>query len=201
MIDQLKNAIDRTVQEFHNYSYDFLSESDIQAFLFAELRKEMISFRYEHSAGGANSQFKFTESFSISPVTTEYYVPEGKIDVAVLSEPDTTMNVWRQRCRIAIEIKLWQPREREPKYVADVNKLQRYEANLQKPGHAFTGIAMLFVHPCIKQIPSAISMEQVGDAYPQNGIALHLVTQEGHGWKQILAPSAPEQGALLVQTP
>lgn len=202
VIDQLRNAIDRTVKEFRDYPYDFLSERDIQALLFTELRKETISLRYQHNAEGANSRFGFTEPFSINPVTTEYYVPEGKIDVAVLSEePDSTSAVWRQPCRIAIEIKLWQPREREPKYIEDVKKLQRYQANPQKAGRAFTGIAILFVHPCIQQIPTAISEEELGDAYPENGVALHLVTKKDHWWKQVPAPSAPEQGALLAQTP
>ena len=200
LIDQLRSAIDRTVQEFRNYPYDFLSERDIQALLFNELRKETISLRYQHSAEGKNSEFGFSEPFSINPVTTEYYVPEGKIDVAVLSEPDSASNVWRQPCRIAIEIKLWQPREREPKYFRDVEKLQRYQAHLQMAGRAFTGVAMLFVHPCIEQIPTAISKEELGDAYPQNGVALHLVTKEGHWWKQIPALSLPQQGASLVQT-
>jgi hypothetical protein len=190
VIDQLRNAIGRTVQEFWTYPYDFLSERDIQALLFNELRKETISLRYQHSAEGKNSEFGFSEPFSINPVTTEYYVPVGKIDVAVLCEgPDSTSNVWRQPCRIAIEIKLWQPREREPKYFRDVEKLQRYQAHLQKEERAFTGIAMLFVHPCVKRMPTAITEEKSGDAYPENGVALHLVTatkesKEGHWWKQ-----------------
>jgi hypothetical protein len=207
VIDQLRSAIGRTVNEFQKYPYDFLSERDIQALLFTELRKETIGLRYQHDPEGANSRFGFPQPFSINPVKTEYYVPEGKIDVAVLSEkPEAESNVWRQPCRIAIEIKLWQPREREPEYNADVKKLQRYQANSQKPGCPFTGIAMLFVHPCMKQqIPTAISEEELGDAsherdaYPENGVALHLVTKEGHRWKP--APSAPEQGALLAQTP
>lgn len=202
MIDQLRSAIDRTVQEFRTYPYDFLSERDIQALLFVELRKETISLRYPHNAEGKNSEFGFREPFDINPVTTEYYVPEGKIDVAVLSEePDSMSSVWRQPCRIAIEIKLWQPREREPQYLRDVEKLQRYQALLKKEGRALTGIAMLFVHPCIKQIPAAISREKLGDAYPEDGVSLHLVTQEGHWWNPAPAPSVLEHGALLAQTP
>jgi hypothetical protein len=202
MIDQLRNAIDRTVEEFQKYPYDFLSERDIQALLFTELRKGTIDLRYQHNPGGANRQFKFTRPFSINPVTTEYYVPEGKIDVAVLSkEPDSRSNLWRQPCRIAIEIKLWQPGCPEPKYIDDVGKLQRYQAHLQKEERALTGVAMLFVHPCVKQMPGAMSKEDSGDAYPENGVALHLVTEESHWWKQIPASSAPEEGALLAQTP
>jgi hypothetical protein len=193
VIDQLRNAIVRTEQEFRRYPYDFLSERDIQALLFNELRKETISLRYQHSAEGKNSKFGFSEPFSINPVTTEYYVPEGKIDVAVLcEEPDSTSNVWRQPCRIAIEIKLWQPREREPKYFRDVEKLQRYQAHLQKEERAFTGIAILFVHPCVKRMPTAITEERSGDAYPEHGVALHLVTQKGHWWKQFSGLSTAE---------
>jgi hypothetical protein len=193
VIDQLRNAIGRTEQEFRRYPYDFLSERDIHALLFNELRKETISLRYQHSAEGKNSEFGFSEPFSINPVTTEYYVPEGKIDVAVLcEEPDSTSNVWRQPCRIAIEIKLWQPREREPKYFRDVEKLQRYQAHLQKEERAFTGIAILFVHPCVKLMPTAITEEKSGDAYPENGVALHLVTQKGHWWKQFSRLSTAE---------
>lgn len=201
MIDKLKTAIDRTVDEFRNCPLDFLSERDIQAVLFTELRKATSGLRYQHNSEGANSRFGFTEPFYINPVTTEYYVPEGKIDVAVLSkEPDSESAIWRQPCRVAIEIKLWQPREREPGYLKDVEKLQRYQAHLQKAGRELTGIAMLFVHPCIKQIPTTVSKEELGEAYPENGVALHMVAKEGHWWKQITVPSAPERGALLAET-
>jgi hypothetical protein len=114
----------------------------------------------------------------------------------VLSEkPDSKSDIWRQPCRVAIEIKLWQPREKEPKYRMDVDKLWRYQEHLQKdfpPGRVFTGIALLFVHPYGTAKPTAITEEKSGDAYPENGIALHWVTQEGHWWKQCPGPSITE---------
>lgn len=193
MIAHLRSAIDTTVEEFRNYRFDFLSERDIQALLYANLRKATIGVRYQHNARGP---------LFYHPVATEHYVPGGKMDVAVLSdEPDSGSSVWRQPCRIAIEIKLWQPNYGEPSYMDDVNKLLNYQAYLQNRGRSLTGIAMLFVHPCIRLRPTTISEEKLGDTYPDNGVALHLVTQEDHWWKQIPAPSAPEPGALLAQTP
>jgi hypothetical protein len=192
MIDQLKSAICKTVKQFQEHPLDFLSESDIQALLFIELRNAT-SERYPYDAEGANSRFGFTEPFCIHPVTTEYHVSEGKFDIAVLSkEPDSTSDIWRQPCGVAIEIKLWQPREREPKYIKDVEKLQRYQAISQTAGRAFMGIAMLFVHPYGTAKPTAITEEKSGDAYPENGVALHFVTQEGHWWKQFSGPSITE---------
>jgi hypothetical protein len=196
MIDQLKSAICKTVKQFQVHPLDFLSESDIQALLFIELRNATSDLRYPYDGEGKNHRFGFTDPFCIHPVTTEYHVSEGKFDIAVLSkEPDPKSAIWRQPCRVAIEIKLWQPREKEPKYRMDVDKLRRYQEHLQKdfsPGRVFTGIAMLFVHPYGTAKPTAITEEKSGDAYPENGIALHWVTQEGHWWKQFPGPSITE---------
>jgi hypothetical protein len=201
MIDQLKSAICKTIKQFQEDPLDFLSESDIQALLFVELRSATNEVRYPYAAEPANRLFGFTDPFSIHPVTTEYHVSEGKFDIAVLSEkPDTEEAIWRQPCCIGIEIKLWQPREREPKYLLDVEKLQRYQAKLQNKGREFMGIAMLFVHPYGTAKPTAITEEKSGDCYPENGIALHLIKKEGHWWKQFAAPSVLEQGALVDQT-
>jgi hypothetical protein len=193
MIDQLKNAIESTVKQFRNDPKSFLSERDIQAVLFVELRNATRDLRYTYDAEGANHRFGFREPFSIHPVTTEYHVPVGIFDVAVLSEtPDSALDIWLQPCRVGIEIKLWQPCEREPPYYKDFEKLRRYQADLQAKGRAFMGIAMLFVHPCEKRKPTAVTEEKSGDAYPENGVALHLVTQEGHWWKQDSGPSLTE---------
>jgi hypothetical protein len=193
MIELVKKAIERTVKQFREYPLDFLSERDIQAWLFAELRlrDETSNLRYPHDA--ADPRFGFPGPFSVHHVTTEYHVREGIFDVAVLSEkPDPKSDIWRQPCRVAIEIKLWQPCEREPKYLLDVKKLQLYQARLQTEGRAFMGIAMLFVHPYGTAKPTGITEENSGDAYPENGIALHWVTQEGHWWKQFSGPSITE---------
>lgn len=193
MIGQLKNAIESTVRQFREDPKSFLSERDIQAVLFVELRKATSDLRYTYDAKGKNHQFGFTDPLRIHPVTTEYHVYKEKhdcFDIAVLSEdPDHDSDIWRQPCRFAIEIKLWQPGYGEPRYLADVKKLQDYKAYLQKTfsgGREFMGIAMLFVHPCVKLTPTAITEEKSGDAYPENGVALHLVTgtKEGHWWKQ-----------------
>ncbi len=196
MIDQLKSAICKTVKQFQEHPLDFLSERDIQAVLFVELRQATSDLRYQYDAEGANFRFGFREPFSIHPVTTEYHVYKGKhdcFDLAVLSEkPDSKSDIWRQPCRVAIEIKLWQPCEPEPQHYKDFEKLRRYQEHLQNavtPGRVFTGIAMLFVHPFGTRKPTAITEERSGDAYPENGVALHWVTQEGHWWKQHSGPS------------
>jgi hypothetical protein len=200
MIDQLKNAIESTVKQFRDDPKSFLSERDIQAVLFVELRKAMSSLRNHYLAGGANLRFGCDDSFCIRPITTEYYLYNGendRFDIAVLSnEPDPDSDLWRQPCRIAIEIKLWQPGYGEPGYCLDVEKLKRYQSHLQKnftQNPTFTGIAMLFVHPWVeKKRRTAVTEEKSGDACPKNGVALHLVTQEGHWWKQFPVPSITE---------
>jgi hypothetical protein len=193
MIDQLKSAICKTVKQFQEHPLDFLSESDIQAVLFVELRNATSDLRYPFDAEGKNHRFGFTDPFCIHPVTTEYHVSEGKFDIAVLSkEPDPKSDIWRQPCRVAIEIKLWQPCEREPKYIMDVKKLQRYQEKMQTAGQKFTGIAMLFVHPYKTGVPKDIIEEISPDAYPENGVALHLVTDKVHWWKQCPGPSITE---------
>jgi hypothetical protein len=197
MIDELGRAICTTVKQFQEHPLDFLSERDIQALLFVELRNATRELRYSYDGGGKNHRFGFPERFCVHPVTTEYHVYKGKndcFDIAVLSEePDPKSDIWRQPCRIAIEIKLWQPGYGKPKYRMDVEKLRRYQEHLQKavsPERVFMGIAMLFVHPYGTQRPTAIIEERSGDAYPEDGIALHLVTKEGHWWKQFPGPAS-----------
>jgi hypothetical protein len=200
MIDELTIAICKTVIQFQNHPLDFLSESDIRALLFVELRNATSNPRYLYDdAEGVNRQFGFPDRFDIHPVTTEYYPYERKqvrFDIAVLSDkPDPMSAIWRQPCRVAIEIKLWQPGYGEPGYPNDVEKLQNYQRYLQNrftKERTFTGIAILFVHPYGTAKPTAIAEEKSGDAYPENGIALHWVTQEGHWWKQISGSSITE---------
>lgn len=214
MIDQLKEAMKGTVEEFHRHPLDFLSERDIQAWLFIKLRNATGDLRYSYEAKGPNSSFGFEkyskEPFCIHPITTEYYIGKGKrdrFDIAVLSKkPDHNSAIWCQPCRVAIEIKLWQPGYGAPNYRKDVEKLRQYQAYLQKAfleERKFTGIAMVFVHPCAEILmPTPISRETFGDDYPENGIALHFVTRTGHWWKQqIPDPLIPEQVGPFVQTP
>src|SRR5260370_28606033 len=103
MIDQLKNAVESTVKQFREDPKSFLSERDIQAVLFVELRKAMSSLRNHYLAGGANLRFGCDDSFCIRPITTEYYLYNGekdRFDIAVLSnEQDPDSDLWRQPFR------------------------------------------------------------------------------------------------------
>jgi len=202
VIEQVKEAIDRTVEQFQKFPLGFLSERDIQACLFAELRKQTDGLRYQYDAGDKNRRFGFTDPFSIHPVTTEYHLYNGKddrFDIAVLSEKqDSSSDIWRQPCRIAIEIKLWQPGYRDCTYHSDVEKLQAYQKYLQKKfdkNCVFTGIAMLFVHPQVKKEWLApIPDETSGHSCPGNGVVLHFVTERRHWWEQqVSAPSTSDQ--------
>jgi hypothetical protein len=201
VLEKLKIAIDKTVEQFQHYSY-FLSERDIQAILFVELRNATSGLRYPYDAKGVkNSKFGFTDPLEIHPVTTEYYIGNGKrdrFDVAVLSEKaESKSDIWRQPCQVAIEIKLWQPGYRDSGYFRDVQKLQNYQKYLQESfteERSFTGIAMLFVHPCVEKLKltkHAVSKEKFGDSYtefsepyPENGVVLHTVTHGDHWCKQ-----------------
>ena len=203
MIDQLKNAIESTVKQFREFPLDFLSERDIQALLFVELRNQTPNIRYPYDADGENRRFGFSRldppnlPLRIHPVTTEYYIGNGKrdrFDVAVLSEkPDSESAIWRQPCQAAIEIKLWQPGYGDSGYLRDVQKLQQYHLCMNTKGRAFTGIAMLFVHPCVEKLTkSVIPVESSVDGYPVNGVALHTVTQGNHWWEQFPGLSTAE---------
>jgi hypothetical protein len=204
MIEQVRNAIDKTVNQFQKYPYDFLSERDIQALLFTELRNETIGLRYHYDAGDKDRQFGFTDRFSIHPVTTEYHLYNGKddrFDIAVLSEKqDSNSDIWRQPCSIAIEIKLWQPGYVDCGYSSDVEKLQNYQKYLQKKfdkNCTFMGIAILFIHPNVKKKSlAAIPRESSGDPYPENGVAVRFVTEASYWWEQqVAAPPTPDSVA------
>jgi hypothetical protein len=66
----LKNAIGKTVQEFRGSPWDFLSENDIQAVLFGELRKEMRHLRTRYITACAKDKC-FGESLEVGRVVTE----------------------------------------------------------------------------------------------------------------------------------
>ena len=183
----LKNAICQTVKQFQARPADFLSENDIQAALFTELRNEMCHLRMRYEAS-CDKDKRLGESLEISRVFTEYQLAsEGHCDIAILgAEQDPgAPNIWAQPCRIGIEIKFWQAGERhywnEPRGPQkDVDKLQRYWQKRNEKGQHFTGIAMLFRHPgafpCPKmdETPST----DIEAAYPEDGVAIHLVSKE-----------------------
>jgi hypothetical protein len=188
IFDALSNAVKATVTEFQEYPRDFLSERDIQALLYSKLRLQVGDRRYKYEASPENERFLFKEGFEVHPVTTEYYLYNDKkkdrFDVAVLSSKrDDEAAIWRQPCRVGIEIKLWQPGYLGCKHQADVKKLQDYQKHLRdkKGERKFTGIAMVFVHPNIEnELVTELPSEEVSSAaYPKDGVALHWVT----GWK------------------
>lgn len=197
IFDSLKGAISAIVEAFRAHPLDFLSERDIQALLFAELRKRTLEFRYPYDAHGENARFDFKQPFESHPVTAEYFLYErgqARFDVAILSaKQDLKASIWRQPCRVGIEIKLWQPGYGAPSYNADVEKLQKYQEYLRdkfkEEDRKFTGIAMVFVHPNIERalVPKHLtSLEESSSVvYPEDGVALYWIE----------APSTPSPSA------
>ena len=202
----LEKAIGETVKSFQEHPADFLSENDIQAVLFTALRKEMNHLRMKYGAS-CDKDKCFGDSLEISRVRTEYQIsPEGHCDIAILcSEQERgAPNIWAQPCRIGIEIKFWQARERhywnEPRGPQqDVEKLQRYWRQRDEKGQSITGIAMLFLHP--GAFPCQWGDETAGTdpeaAYPETGVAIHVVGKD-HRWSK--APAA-ELNAVALPTP
>jgi hypothetical protein len=194
LIDQLRNAVRKTVREFQEYPADFLSENDIQSLLFAELRREMCDLRYDFSG----VEHRFSQIHTINPVKTEYQLnPNGfgpRVDIAVLSElQNLDYNLWRQPCRIAIEIKLWQPGGPYGDPWDDIEKLKIFYRQARDRKGSFSGIAMLFVHPFAKKwlsgMPDIVQhLEKTagvgrGPDFPTDGIVLHVVTVNPSDWK------------------
>lgn len=196
----LENAIRQTVKQFQEHPDDFLSETDIQAAFFAELRSQMRHLRMKYEAS-CDKDKCLGESLEICRVLTEYQIaPEGHCDIAILcNEQDRgAPNVWAQPCRIGIEIKFWQARERhhwnEPRGPQqDVHKLQRYWQTRNEKGRHFTGIVTLFRHPgafpC--QEVDETAGEDIETAYPENGVAIHVVSKESHQWGKVPAVELP----------
>jgi hypothetical protein len=210
VLEKLKSAIDKTVKQFHDCPLDFLSERDIQSLLFAELRHELSNLRYRFEVRDVKDRFGYIPA--INPVKTEYQLnPEGcgpRVDIAVLSEeqnPD--LNIWRQPCRLAIEIKLWQPGGPYLDPWDDVQKLKTYWPE-RKSDAPFAGIAMLFVHPFadkwqkgLPDIEKRLEMTagiSPGPVFQSDGIALHLVTPSD--WKQFSISSASAVSTLIGES-
>jgi hypothetical protein len=194
LIVHLKNAVSKTVTEFQEYPADFLSENDIQSLLFAELRREMCDLRYDFSG----VEHRFNQINAINPVKTEYQLnPNGfgpRVDIAVLSElQNLDYNLWRQPCRFAIEIKLWQPGGPYGDPREDIEKLIICYRQARDRRDSFTGIAMLFIHSIAEKwqggIPDIVQqLEKTagvgsGPDFPTDGIALHVITPSDWKWK------------------
>lgn len=193
ILSAVKKAIEATVNEFHKTPFDFLSERDIQARLYMALRNETKGFSITYDGNKEPPRFNFHGPFDVHPVTIEYFYKciNARFDVAVLSSvPDESQSVFRQPCRVGIEIKLWQPGELYPKDRKDVEKLQEYHTYLQgkKVERKFMGIVIVFVHPNIKEerVQKYLPTQQGSSsaAYPEDGIALHWVTKDAHWWEQ-----------------
>jgi hypothetical protein len=202
LIDQLRTAVEETVREFQKYHADFLSENDIQSLLFAELRHGLSNLRYDIG----HIEHRFNQIHAINPVKTEYQLnPIGlgpRVDIAVLSEvQNPNYNLWRQPCRIAIEIKLWQPGGPYLDPWDDVKKLKSYQQARNSLGLPFTGIAVLFVHPVAerwrKGMPNAIVPSP---GFPSDGIALHLVTVTPLDWKRFSISLATSVSSLIGES-
>ena len=204
----LQSAIGKTVKQFQEHPADFLSERDIQAVLFTEMRNEMrdsdLRMKYETSC--KKDRF-FGKPLDISRVMTEYRLAaEGPCDIAILCcEQDPEAALWGQPCRIGIEIKFWQALEyhnwTEPRGPQkDVEKLQRYRKRRDEKGHPFTVIVMLFRHP------GAFACHDVGEfastdyeaAFPENGVAIHVISNEGHRWS--IAPDSRPMAVIAPTT-
>lgn len=191
LIDKLKHATGQTVSEFRSQPVDFLYESDIRSLLFAKLRHEMSDIRYESEAKDVERFFKSVPR--INPVKTEYGLnlqgSRARFDVAVLSaEQDPSFNIWRQPCRIAIEVKLWQPDGTGEGPWKDVKKLQSYWQASNSLSRRFTGIAMLFVHPGAEKWLGNIDGMSAGADFPNDGVILHVVSSLG--WNQVSTPAS-----------
>jgi hypothetical protein len=202
----LQSAIRNTVTQFQDHPADFLSERDIQAVLFTELRNEMrhsdLRMKYETSS---KKDRCFGQPLDISRVMTEYRLAaEGPCDIAILCcEQDTEAALWAQPCRIGSEIKFWQALEyhnwNEPRGPQkDVEKLHRYWKRRDDGRYPFTGIAMLFRHPeafsCQEVVETAGEVDEA--AFPENGVAIHVISKEDYRWNM-----APDSRPTVVTAP
>ena len=157
--------------------------------MFARLRNELSHLRMQYVAS-CDKDKCFGESLEISRVLTEHRIsPEGHCDIAILcSDQDTSApNIGGNRAVLASKSSCWQALEyhnwNEPRGPQkDVEKLQRYWKRRDENRHPFTGIAMLFRHP------GAFACHEVGEiagtdheaAFPENGVAIHVVANEGN---------------------
>jgi hypothetical protein len=187
MIDHLKTAMGKTVEEFQHNPEDFLYEENIRSLMYANLRCKL-NQRNEYKDARAIQYVK--KPVNVSLVQAEYPryskldPPVKRFDLAILAVPDSDSDRWHQPCRVAIEIKLWQPGENNEGPWRDINKLRRYWEASKNAGRTFTGIAMLFILPGAesrvekeKRIKKITGIQPCD--FPLDGVALHLVTPKG----------------------
>ena len=189
LIYQLKRAVGDTVSEFMEHPVDFLYESDIQSLLFTKLRHEMREIRYKSEAKDVELLFKSVRS--INPVKTEYPLISsglnGRFDVAVLSEKhDPAFRIWKQFCRVGIELKLWQSDGTGVSRFDDFEKLQSYRRVCNDNGQPFTGIAMIFVHPgaeqWIKDVSGGVESKV---SFPCDDVVFQVVDSSIEQWYEV----------------
>lgn len=133
---------------------DFFYESDLQADLYIRLRTTF-------STRGFNPQAECFptpcvsdwEHAVINPIKSEYPLFKareksqmGRADIALVDRdhPNDQL-IWRQPCRVAIELKLWQPTVGRGWIEGDYDRLSDYRHS--RAPLPFLGVALLFVHP------------------------------------------------------
>lgn len=184
--EQIHLAMDTVAREFRRYPDSYLYEADVQCRLFGELFKGLVELRVCGPArmDGWSEVLTDGRAFEINPVKAEY--PDGVwFDIAILDGSlDEQENVWNQRVRVAIEIKLRQVNGGKQSYHEDKGKLGGHHERARQQGRDFTGISVVFCH----QLDSRTQAEWNDNEckidperfeIPENGIACWAVTAAG----------------------
>ncbi len=143
----IAEAIAAVAKKFTEEPASFLSERDVQSFLFYELFSRFDENEYKQSRKEKHEHMHvFSKGeFLVNPVKTEYRARgTPPIDIVILSEDDDK-DWWRIPIRVGIEIKLRQDRRNlSALALGDFQKLTRYAK--ESAGSKFTGLCLLFSH-------------------------------------------------------
>lgn len=178
-LNKIQQSLYGVVAEFSKNPADFLYESDLQCMLYGNMRNNFSECLIRSEAKDLEQLFNYRPL--INPVKSEYpYNVEGlraKFDLAILDDvQDPLFRIWWQSCKVGIEIKLWQSDGTGNDVFSDVNKLKSYLKIAQSRNKEFTGISLLFVHPCAEKRLAQIT-ERTAPTLSVNSVSLHVVTR------------------------
>lgn len=199
-VQAVHRAVSRLVSQFQSNPFNFLSERDIQAYLFGLLIAEfqgpairMTGTRHSAAAYGDNGIIETV------PVHCEYPSGLRPFDIAVLdretiqsydqlvsARPSPTSDTfWYQPVCIALELKYWQLGAQDDwlrRVQDDVEKLRAYMSGRKE--QAFLGLSILFVQSATQDLGDFATGVELGDD-PKSGLARYLISRRS--WKRFSA--------------
>ncbi len=152
----VKDELIRFIEKFQSNPFDFLTEYDLQSYLYVKLfdsfERSNITVNIETADDDKSVKiFNPSQKIKINPTRREYPADEG-FDISIIDESKLSKKLsayWHQHLKVAIELKYHRSsmgnsiNPRIKGFIEDIKKLENYSEKIKNDN--FHGIAMLYI--------------------------------------------------------